>query len=106
MRIKVVDEEKILFDNGMTITYDHEQDCCERNYAKFEDVDSLAYEVEFTEELDFEAIDGAGFRFGNRPQKMFFVPCYSAQNGYYTTELDIYFNGDHVLGLECEGCFG
>ena len=52
MKIKAVDEEKILFDNGMTITYDHEQDCCEQNYAKFEDVEPPAYEAEFANDCE------------------------------------------------------
>lgn len=40
--------------------------------------------------------------FGNEPQKLFFVPCYSEQNGYYSSDIEIYFNGKKVLQLECE----
>lgn len=29
MKIKEVNENMILFDNGNSITFDHEQDCCE-----------------------------------------------------------------------------
>jgi hypothetical protein len=28
---------------------------------------------------------------------MVFVPCYSEQNGYYSCDVDIYYNGDLVL---------
>lgn len=39
VRIKQVTENRILFTNGDTITYDHIQDCCEHNYADFEQID-------------------------------------------------------------------
>ena len=102
MKIKEVNDEKILFDNGNTITFDHEQDWCEYNYAQFDALEELAFEVEFDEDLTFEAVDGSGFRFGNLPQKMFFIPCYSSQDGYYTDYIDIYYNGENVVGLTCQ----
>ena len=43
----------------------------------------------------------AGFRFGDN-QAMFFVPCYSEQNGYYSSDVDIYYNGNAVLNVEAE----
>ena len=95
MKIKKITEDYILFDNGAKITYDHEQDCCEYNYAAFEQLEDTGIEQEeFTEPLIFESVR-SGFRFGNKG-KMYFVPCYSSQNGYYTTEVDIYYNGKCV----------
>ena len=93
MKIKTVCEDYIEFDTGDKITFDHEQDCCERNFADFMSIDDLALLWEFEKPLIFEAIERAGFRFGN-PGKMVFVPCYSYQNGYYTEEIDIYFNDE------------
>lgn len=52
MRIKKITEEAIIFDNGNTIAYDHEQDCCEMNYADFDQLDDLARNYDFKE--DFE----------------------------------------------------
>ena len=46
VRIKQVTENRILFTNGDTITYDHIQDCCEHNYADFEQIDDIAYQFE------------------------------------------------------------
>jgi len=104
MKIKKITEESILFDNGDKITYDHDQDCCEYNYADFAQMDDFAKDYDFKEPLQFEKVDGAGFRFGD-PDFMVFVPCYSSQNGYYTTELDIYLNGNKVLNLFCKEDF-
>lgn len=109
MRIKEVNENMILFDNGNSITFDHEQDCCEQNYADFEQLDDIARTVEFERPLEFQACEGQGFLFGNRPGKMFFVPCYSCQNGYYSSDVDIYYNDvgirhecELVLNVECQ----
>lgn len=102
MRIKEVNENMILFDNGNSITFDHEQDCCELNYADFEQLDDIARTTEFDPNLEFEALPEKGFLFGNRPNKMFFVPCYSCQNGYYSDEITIVYNGNVVLSFDAE----
>lgn len=102
MKIKEVTSEHILFDNGSEITFDHDQDCCEDNYADFEQIEEAAWDCEFPESLLFEKVDGSGFRFGGHGTYMFFVPCYSEQNGYYTTDIDIYFNGKQMINLECK----
>ena len=101
MRILKITEDSIEFDNGKGISFDHYQECCEINYADFEQLDSLAREVDFSEPLVFESCT-YGFRFGNPPINMFFVPCYSIQNGYYSNELDIWYGDKEVIhGIEC-----
>lgn len=102
MKIKSIDDGAITFDNGMDITFDHVPDCCEYNYAAFEEIDDLAKSFEFSENLIFESVDDCGFRFGNNPHNMVFVPCYSNQNGYYSDDVDIYYNDKQVLNVECE----
>ena len=99
MKIKRIDEEVIEFDNGNYITYDHPQDCCEWNYADFSQLDDIARDYDFEENLRFEPLEEKGFRFGDSRQ-MFFVPCYSEQNGYYTGELDIYYRGKEVAHID------
>lgn len=102
MKIVSVTDEEILFDNGNSITFDHVSDYCEHNYADFEQLDDIARTVEFDPNLEFQACEGAGFLFGNRPGKMFFVPCYSCQNGYYSIDVDIYYNGELATHLNCQ----
>lgn len=101
MKISKVDEFSIRFDNGNFICFFHERDCCEDNYADFNQLEEMAYNMEFDEKLVFEKVNGSGFRFGSGG-KMFFVPCYSWQNGYYSDDLHIIYNGKQVLYLECE----
>ena len=101
MKIEKVTEDSILFDNGNTIDFDHRQDCCEHNYADFSQLEDSALSTEFDEDLVFEAVNEAGFRFGNE-DKMFFVPCYTEQNGYYSDDVDIYYNKQQVLNVITE----
>lgn len=106
MKILNITEDAITFDNGNTITYDHEQDCCEWNYADFKQIDEKPiYNKEFDENLIFEAVEEAGFRFGSNPLDMVFVPCYSCQNGYYSSDIQILYNGIPMLCFEAEGQF-
>lgn len=104
MRITKVSSYGILFDTGDNITCYHEQNCCEHNYADFMQLDDIARNTEFKKPLTFEFVDGSGFRFGNE-NKMFFVPCYSDQNGYYSTAIDILFNDRIVAQGSCEEKF-
>ena len=101
MKIIEITDDKIKFDNGNTITYDHEQDCCEWNYADFKQLDTIARQYDFPENLSFEVVDDSGFRFGDS-LNMFFVPCYSEQNGYYTRNINIFYNHKKVINLDCE----
>ena len=101
MKIKRVDDFEIVFDDGQEITFDHYQDCCEANYAAFDEIDDLAYEHDF-KYLKFEPVECAGFRFGD-DELMVFVPCYSSQNGYYSSDININLNGIEVISaMECE----
>lgn len=102
-KIIKLEENLIRFDDGTTITADHCQDCCECNYADCKQVDDIAKYTDFdTTNLEFEAVEGSGFRFGNKPAKMFFVPCYSDQSGYYSSDVNIYLNGELCLNIECK----
>ena len=107
IKITNITDEAIEFSDGSRITFDHSQDCCEWNWADFSQLDDLARAYNFQLPLRFEAVQNSGFRFGDS-RRMFFVPCYSDQNGYYTDEIDIYYThfkhgNEPVLafGAEC-----
>lgn len=104
MFISEVNEDHILFDDGREITFFHDRDCCEYNYADFDQLEPMAYTHMFDDDLIFEPVKEAGFRFGDK-RRMFFVPCYSEQNGYYSADIEIIFDGETVLNLMCEEIF-
>ena len=89
MKITNITGYSVRFDNGKRITADHDQDCCELNYALFEylkdELGGAIFDIDFTEPLVFEECDW-GFRFGNEGN-MFFVPCYSQQNATIAPQL-------------------
>lgn len=101
VRIETVTSDYIEFSNGDRILYDHDQDCCEDNFADFKQIEERALKEEFTLPIDFEVINEKGFRFGNQPYAMYFIPCYSDQNGYYTSDIDIYY-AKKILSFMCE----
>lgn len=111
MKIKEVTSEHILFDNGNTITFEHDRDCCEYNYADFSVLteNNVNYSFDFDEELIFAFADSLGFVFGSRDEDNnlhgVFIPCYSDQNGYYSTDIDILYNGKVVLQGYCDKLF-
>lgn len=78
------------FTDGSYIDYDHEQDCCEHNYADFEALkdDVLFMQKEF-EKLTIERADD-GFSIYLDGER-FFCPCYSYQNGYYSSSVDVFY---------------
>lgn len=97
-----IEENCIEFSDGTVIHCDHKEEGCEYNYADFPQLDDLARNYNFdTSSLRFEAVEDSGFRFGDSPFKMFFVPCYSCQSGYYSSDIDVYLNG--VLQCSFDG---
>lgn len=96
MRIAKYDDNKIEFSDGSTITYEHEQDCCEVNWADFS-VLEVFYKGEEFEDYKVKPIED-GFLLileGVEPSKRshsIYIPCYSDQNGYYSSDLTITVN--------------
>ena len=118
MKIKSWNDECIFFTDGSTISYEHEQDCCEVNWADFSVLEVFYQDEEFD---DFEVIpeDDCGFLLELKqrntelcwdydyiPTKKIFIPCYSEQNGYYSSDLTIIIRGPERepkdIDLNCE----
>lgn len=102
MKIKEINEENIIFDNGYELEYYHEQDCCENVYAEFEMLKDYNVsvvtgknidikEIDFEESLEklIQGVEEAGFNMISKIGEKFFVPCYNSQNGYYSGNLEL-----------------
>lgn len=98
MKIKRVGDYDIWFDNGASISYDHVPEDIEENYADFSRMDEEALTAVFsdTKLLVFkEDPIRYGFLFGNPPNDMYFVPCYSRGGNVDNCRLDVlYFRRD------------
>lgn len=102
MKIKEINEEKIVFDNGYELEYYHEQDCCEQVYADFDILKDYNIstktgkiinikDIDFEEHLEYliQGIENEGFNMISKIGEKFFIPCYNNQNGYYSSELEL-----------------
>lgn len=86
MKIKFITEEEIVFEDGRTITYHHDQDCCERVYADFMAVEDGIKDHEF-KNISIVGVKNAGFKLNG-----YFIPCYNSQNGCYSSDLELIIN--------------
>lgn len=112
MKIKEIKREEIIFDNGYILNFYHEQDCCENVYAdlgilKTYNVSTKTgktidiKDIDFEESLDklIEGINEAGFNMISKIGEKFFVPCYNEQNGYYSSNLELFLTYREVMDI-------
>lgn len=103
MKIKRWNDETIEFSDGSSIAYDHEQDCCEYNYADFS-VLEIMYDGEEFDEYRIEFVE-YGFNLvlfdegTTWPKLRIYIPFYSSQNGYYSTDCDLIVKGKAELRM-------
>lgn len=81
--VKTIGGDYIEFDDGTTIEFTHDQDCCEHNYADLEALDDTGFAESKFILIVAEVVD-CGVRLNQ-----YFIPCYSAQNGYYSNGVDM-----------------
>ena len=102
MKIKEINEDHLIFDNGFELEAYHEQDCCEQVYADFEVIKSYNVstktgksidikDIEFCESLEnlVVGVKEQGFNMISIIGEKFFIPCYNCQNGYYSGNLEL-----------------
>ncbi len=105
MKIDYVYSKGIFFDNGNSIIAKHEAECSEKNYADLSVLteDNVNWNFDFSPDLEFKFEDGMGFKFGSKDKNglmhWIFIPCYSEQNGYYSSDIDILYVRAVLNGL-------
>lgn len=87
-----VGDDNIAFDNGMTLSSDHERDCCEHHWLSFkdltiEDFDGLQFDL--STDSFFNRIDGYGIELVPLEGHSVKVPGYGSNNGYYSSNLSL-----------------
>lgn len=107
-----LNDQFIKFDNGETLSYYHEQDCCEAVYADFKGMQVMgvqpenfvyAYELDFFENVldSIVPIKDLGFFLVSKQGICILVPCYNIQNGYYSSELSLRYKGKELDITKC-----
>jgi len=104
--IKIDGDTLFLVKDGgeeISISHDHEQDCCENVYA---DIEAVIYHKEHIigekfEKLVIKEVTEIGFllcleKNNWSPGIKILVPCYNEQNGFYGRNLDLIVNGKKI----------
>ena len=92
LKVVKVDPDSIEFDNGLTLTSDHDQDCCENHYLSFSDLtiaDFEGLEFDLSGEDFFKRIEDYGIELIPIQGHSVKVPGYGSNNGYYSSNLDL-----------------
>ena len=87
-----VNDESVEFDNGFTLSSNHEQDCCENHWLSFKDLtiddfDKLKFDL--SNDNFFKRIDWYGIELIPIKGHSVRVPGYGSNNGYYSSHLDL-----------------
>lgn len=100
MKVIKSDENILEFDNGLTITGDHDKDCCEYNYLDFEQL-PVGTELKTMDAKQFAkriSVKDDGFSIKDINNVPKWVQARSIQNGYYGSSVDatIEYNGETI----------
>lgn len=106
MKVKTVDKDSITFENGITLTSNHEKDCCENHYLDFsnlklEDFEELEFDL--TGDTFFERVEDYGIRLLPTNGHPISIPGYGYNNGYYSSNLDLVLSDGREFNItECQ----
>lgn len=91
--IKHTTDNRIVFSDGSYIDFDHSQDCCERNFADFSSIKDSVLEDTVFKSISLETNEN-GFLLNGH-----LINCYSYQNGYYSSDLDVFYRDECGVAL-------
>ena len=96
LKVVKVGQYGIVFDNGLELSSNHDQDCCEHHELYFKDLtlaDFEGLEFDLTNENFFKRVDGYGIELlplNGHPVR---VAGHGNNNGYYSDQLDLVLSG-------------
>ncbi len=96
MKVIKNSDGEVKFDNGLTLGYEHSQDCCENNYLDFEQM-TIGREFKTMSAgqfVDAITIKDDGFFIKDKMTIPAWVQARSEQNGYYSNGVDLVVSDD------------
>lgn len=106
MKVKTVDKDSITFENGITLTSNHERDCCENHYLDFSNLkleDFEGLEFDLSGDAFFERVEDYGIRLIPTNGHPVSIPGYGYNNGYYSSNLDLVLSDGREFNItECQ----
>jgi len=91
-KVVKIDSESIEFDNGLILSSNHDQDCCENHYLDFSGLtleDFQGLEFDLSTANFFERVEDYGIRLKPLTNFPVSVPGYGYNNGYYSSNLTL-----------------
>lgn len=90
LKVIKVESEELFFENNVSLSSWHEQDCCENHWIDFSDFKLEDFEgmlFDFTNDDFFDRIDGYGIALKPINDHPVRIPGYGSNNGYYSSNL-------------------
>ena len=91
-KLTKITEEALFFDNGVSLSSDHYQECCETHYLWFNDLtmdDFKNLEFDLTSDNLITKIIDYGIELNPVAGFPVKIPGYGNNNGYYSTDLKV-----------------
>ena len=95
LKVVKMDSDSLEFDNGVVLTSDHDQDCCESHYLSFEDLtleDFEDLEFDLSNDNFFQRVEYYGIHLNPVNGHAIPIPGYGYNNGYYSDNLVLVVN--------------
>lgn len=92
LKVLKVENDEILFENGVRLYSYHRQDCCESHYLSMDDLtieDFEGLEFDLTNDNFFRRIEDYGIELVPIKGHSVKIPGYASNNGYYSNQLDL-----------------
>lgn len=96
LKVVKISADSLEFDNGIVLSSDHEQSCCEHHYLCLKDLSLDDFEglyFDLSDDSFFDRIEDYGISL--KPVNGFpiRIPGYGSNNGYYSSNLSLTLNG-------------
>ena len=91
-KVVLITDDLLRFDDGTTLSSDHDQDCCEAHYLSFKDLSQSDFdglEFDLSSDTFFEKVEDYGIRLLPDNGQPVSVPGYGYNNGYYSANLTL-----------------
>ena len=91
-KVIAVNADTLMFNDNVSLTSDHDQDCCESHYLDFSNLHISDFEgmlFDLSSETFFEKAEGFGIRLIPVNGHPVGVPGYGYNNGYYSSQLSL-----------------
>jgi hypothetical protein len=104
-RLKVIqiEDETIIFNNGVILYSDHDSDCCEHHWLATKDLtlsDFEGLEFDLTNDNFFKRIEGYGIELIPIEGHSIKIPGYGENNGYYSDNLSLIISENNKIVKE------